>query len=653
MLSRTSTPAYLPMPADPTSRRSFLARGALFTTASVLAPVSASDAGAREASGNWVQGLAGEHRRARRTGDSERPANHDPDPLGSSVRPVADNAIYSVKDWGALGNGVADDTDKIRKALADAAALSPGGFVLYFPEGEYLLSNYLPVTIANVRFVGVQGASRLRWKAFGAFLRAFGFSTTMNGGIVADVDNFQIEGIKLSGPRAANTYAEKDALLSVVGLSSATRRQGLRVWNCEFTNSGAYGVYAQFTDGVDVDRNYIHEVGLCAIQCLSCSFGRITNNRVKTIRPGTSGDMYCISLSHDSSGYNADPNAGTKNAMNPFCASFDVAYNWCEDCAWTGIDAHGCYETKMVFNRVYNTRFAIACSSSSGDAAAYAGYGNLVGWNICDARTPAGAVSGRERTGHGININGGTKARSELCQVRGNLITAHGEESNGNSGSIIAVYTTAAVIAGNTIRLWGGPGINITEAQDVAVDDNVFLEAGNPADTSRFAIYSGTVGAQTIKATGNRVSANGGTAASAGFRAAAVTTRPRLSDNEFSAATSGWILPQNGFLVGGDSTNVVVATSGDATPSLAGAASGEHLILEVPAASAFTITQLVGARQYQRVTVVNTGAFAVTFTRANSVLAGAVDWIGHKYDTLTLVLIGANWHEICRSENNG
>lgn len=49
--------------------------------------------------------------------------------------------VFNVKQYGALGNGQADDTDAIYKALA-AAKKSPGSTV-YFPKGVYMISNML------------------------------------------------------------------------------------------------------------------------------------------------------------------------------------------------------------------------------------------------------------------------------------------------------------------------------------------------------------------------------------------------------------------------------------------------------------------------------------------------------------------------------
>lgn len=58
----------------------------------------------------------------------------------------------NVKDYGALGNGIADDTGAIHAAFN---ALPAGGGVVYFPPGRYKVgSRALPLTKSNVTFKG-------------------------------------------------------------------------------------------------------------------------------------------------------------------------------------------------------------------------------------------------------------------------------------------------------------------------------------------------------------------------------------------------------------------------------------------------------------------------------------------------------------------
>lgn len=48
--------------------------------------------------------------------------------------------VYNVKSYGAVGNGSTDDTNAIRSAIS--AAASPGGGIVFFPAGTYIVSQH-------------------------------------------------------------------------------------------------------------------------------------------------------------------------------------------------------------------------------------------------------------------------------------------------------------------------------------------------------------------------------------------------------------------------------------------------------------------------------------------------------------------------------
>ena len=60
--------------------------------------------------------------------------------------------VRSVMDYGALGNGVADDTAAI--LACQAAVVADGGGVVFYPPGNYLVSQTINVTVSNVRHIG-------------------------------------------------------------------------------------------------------------------------------------------------------------------------------------------------------------------------------------------------------------------------------------------------------------------------------------------------------------------------------------------------------------------------------------------------------------------------------------------------------------------
>src|SRR5215210_2640456 len=62
--------------------------------------------------------------------------------------------VVSVKDFGAVGNGVADDT-----AAINAAIVAAEGKTLIVPPGNYMVSSMLSIQTSDVRMVGQAGAT--------------------------------------------------------------------------------------------------------------------------------------------------------------------------------------------------------------------------------------------------------------------------------------------------------------------------------------------------------------------------------------------------------------------------------------------------------------------------------------------------------------
>lgn len=534
----------------------------------------------------------------------------------------------------------------------DAASVAGGQVIL--PARTLSATSYLQVAGPNVSIIGIPGKSGISWSSFVTFSRAFGFVAEMRGGIVADHDNFLIEGVTLTGPRSTNTYHENEALISSVGTSSSQRRQQFTVKRCELSRSGAYGIYTQWVSRPVVeDSNYIHDVGYNGCAFLSCDNIRFTGNRVSTVTPGSNANMYGVTIDHDSSNYSSDVSAGTKFAANPFSERAFVAFNEVEDVNWEGIDCHGGYEIQIVHNRVFNTKFGISCPSGSGSAASFAGYNNVVAFNVVDARTSSGTRSGRENVGYGINVSGGasTQTRHQNIRVVGNTLINKGVVADNASAAILAQFTRGLLVDGNVVQKWGGVGVGITSAENVTITNNQFLELSVATDAVGTCIFTSTALPNEAIVHGNSLSTNGGTAARIGFSGAAATSRPWLSDNNFLAATvNEYALAAPGFVNGSAVAAIVNSSDGSTTPTLGGCRA-PHVLMYCPSTASFTISNIVGGYEGQMVTLVNTGNNTILFSRANAVLKDGAIWDSNTNDSLTLRKGASSWIELSRSSN--
>jgi hypothetical protein len=116
--------------------------------------------------------------------------------LGIATGAAADVSVYNVKDHGAIGNNIADDTSAIQYTLSLASG--NGGGIVYFPPGFYKISNVL-TTYSKVAMVGS------------------GINSTQI--IQSSTANHGITGVDLVNPTIRD--------MSIIGPASGTNKAGI------------------------------------------------------------------------------------------------------------------------------------------------------------------------------------------------------------------------------------------------------------------------------------------------------------------------------------------------------------------------------------------------------------------------------------------
>lgn len=144
---------------------------------------------------------------------------------------------FSVKDFGARGDAATDDTAAVQAAITACGAA--GGGVVFFPEGEYRVSQ-ITITSSRVQLRGCGDSSIIRWTWNAATVA--GSMITISGGI----NSIRLEGLQFNGAGLTNPAASRLNHLVAVG-TGASALTAVSVLRCLFT-----GMVANSGDGVHV-----------------------------------------------------------------------------------------------------------------------------------------------------------------------------------------------------------------------------------------------------------------------------------------------------------------------------------------------------------------------------------------------------------------
>jgi len=171
------------------------------------------------------------------------------DPAGTGA--VATNVqaklrqYVNVMDFGAVGDGVIDDT------VAIQAAINNGG-VLFFPAGVYRITNTLTLTQTGATvWVGV-GQSSFAVGSKLVFDHPLDSTDFISISGDAYTGGFQFEGLWFYGSGRNGTYNTSPNVLIRIGPNSGADDRDVKFFNCKFENSG-YGIVI-YGRGLTVDN---------------------------------------------------------------------------------------------------------------------------------------------------------------------------------------------------------------------------------------------------------------------------------------------------------------------------------------------------------------------------------------------------------------
>lgn len=201
--------------------------------------------------------------------------------VGNVWTPTGIAPVFNVKNYGAVGNGVADDTFAIQRALA--ATLMVGG-TLYFPPHTYKITGSFVIT----------GACRIYMERGGLIIPALPDIPENQKVFNISASNVEIDGLNFDYTGRQDGYEGTRYMVWAAGINDSNHITDVIIKNCRFTNimtgnfvpgqyinlDVAHAIFVTWVDECLIEKNFIQNVSGFGIFTEGCHFPTISNNEL-------------------------------------------------------------------------------------------------------------------------------------------------------------------------------------------------------------------------------------------------------------------------------------------------------------------------------------------------------------------------------------
>ena len=427
--------------------------------------------------------------------------------------------LVSVKDFGAVGDGVTNDTTAITAAITAA-----NGKTLYFPSGTYLTDPQVFTVASGIKLKG-DGIGKSIVKANATVATTAVFSTTSNG--------LELEGLTIDVNRALNSGAT-----SFVGIKAgdiavaAAAMTGFRMTNCRVTGSANHNVQLYHAKGAVVTGNEIDDFtgfGIILFRAgLECV---IANNHIDSTIAGSYGIVLDDRSTDSTTSEPCLRNVVVGNTIN------------LHDTGANGITLEGCSYNTVIGNTVIDAaERGIYLVDSGATAVPNTQSSNniVMGNTITGLPSISSSFAAIGLTGGDYNVISGNNLSNNTSRA---IIQSLGTDSSTPTGNLIegntmltvgqGISLTAGVrtvIRGNVIAGSALTSIRIlptdAEIKHCVIEDNYINDStgnGISVESNTFACTDNVVRGNTIR--------NGGARGIETLKGAAANAGTRIIDN--------------------------------------------------------------------------------------------------------------------------
>lgn len=209
--------------------------------------------------------------------------------IARTIQDKLDDYI-NLKDFGAIGDGVTDDTGAIQRAVTHSASTKK---VMTFPEGTYLITGtvFIP-PYAELRGAG-GNKTVIKNAGTQTMFRTVGFTST--GSITTNLSSaaFTPRNISIQGITFSSTFTNAGSILRLVGLTDSTVRDCIFVGNIGIlsTSTQASGISldgdgAIVCNNISIQKNIFQNLSSAIKSDTDATSIEITANKFKDLDLG-------------------------------------------------------------------------------------------------------------------------------------------------------------------------------------------------------------------------------------------------------------------------------------------------------------------------------------------------------------------------------